>query len=286
MSSVNKTDEEHFDADVIKSDKPVLVDFWAPWCEPCKQLGPVLDKVVREYAGAVQMVKVNTDENQQLAAQLRVQSIPMIVAFSNGRPVDAFSGALPESQIRQFIERLTGSAGSPIDQALDGAKAALDAGDVDTASALYLQIREADPTNITAAAGLAQCHLAAGENDQAAAILDELPDNLGSNGEIAAIRAALELAEQSGEPVDLGDSRQRLAANPKDHEARFDLAVGLYGTGDAAAAIEELLKIIRVDRNWNEEAARLQLVKIFEALGHSDPLTVEGRRQLSAILFS
>lgn len=277
-----------FAADVVEASvqTPVIVDFWAPWCEPCKQLTPTLQKIVNEYAGAVRLAKVNIDENAELAAQLRVQSIPMVVAFADGKPVDAFSGTVPESQLRQFIERLTGNAGSSIDRALDSARAELDAGDVETANAIFAQIHEAEPENLDAIAGLARCYMAAGAPEGARALIDELTDPQRSQNEIAGVISALDLATQSVQSGNTDELQRRLDADPNDHAARFELAVANYGLGQAEQAIEDLLEIIRRDQNWNEEAARIQLLKIFEALGHSDPRTMEGRRKLSSLLFA
>ena len=266
---------------------PVIVDFWAPWCGPCKQLGPSLEKLVRQAGGTVRLVKVNVDENQELAAQMRVSSIPMVYAFHRGQPVDGFSGAIPESQLRAFIEKLTGGAKAPLDQALDQAHAALKAGDARGAAAAFGQILAQDPTNASAIAGIIRAAVALGDVARARQIAGGLTDALRAQVDIAAALSALELAEQAaGAAGDLARLQALLAANPADHQARFDLAAALFAQGNAEAAIDELLAIIKRARTWNDEAARKQLVKIFDALGPADPRVASGRRQLSSILFS
>jgi putative thioredoxin len=280
----------NFVADVIEAsnEAPVIVDFWAPWCEPCKQLGPALEKLVREAAGAVRLVKINIDENQDLAQQMRIQSIPAVYAFKDGQPVDGFSGALPESEIKQFIAKLTATPAqeSPVAQALEHAEAAIQANDFAAASALYSQILAQDAVNIEAIAGLAACYMAANDPAKARALLDQVPDEHADNPKIAAIRSGLELAEESAKAGEPDEHAARLAANPGDHQARFDLAMARLAGGEREGAVNELLEIIRRDREWNDDAARKQLLKMFEAFGHSDPVTVDARRQLSSILFS
>ncbi len=291
---IKESSTENFVADVIDAshDAPVIVDFWAPWCGPCKQLTPTLEKVVREARGAVRLVKINTDENQELAAQMRVQSIPSVFGFVKGRPVNAFSGAQPESQVKSFVQRLVQSAGgqigpSPVEQALEQAEEALARNDPGTASAIFAQVMAHDPKNAAAIAGLAKCHIGAGNFAEARKVLERATGELANSTAIAAARAALELAEQSKQSASQTDElRRRLEQNPNDHQARFDLAMALYGSGQRDQAIEELLQIVRRDRRWNDEAARKQLVKLFEALGATDPLTVSGRRRLSSLLFS
>ncbi len=277
-----------FMADVIETSMqvPVIVDFWAPWCGPCKQLGPAIEKLARQAGGLVRLVKINMDENQELAAQMRVQSIPAVFAFKNGQPVDGFVGALPESQLRAFIEKLTGNAQQPLDMALDRAEETLAGGDAAAAVALYSGILAQDATNPRAVAGLIRCCSAAGEAAKAQELIDGLTPELRSNSAVAAAISAMELAEESTVSGDVAEVRRKLAGDENDHQARFDLAVARYGAGDAEGAIGELVELVRRDRQWNDEAARKQLVKIFEALGHADPLTVSGRRQLSIILFS
>jgi putative thioredoxin len=283
-----------FEQEVIEASRQqlVLVDFWAPWCGPCKQLTPTLEKVVREARGAVRLVKINTDENQELAQQMRVQSIPAVFAFVKGRPVNGFAGAQPESQVKSFVQRLIQSAGgqvgpSPVEQALEQAEEAIARDDAGTASAIFAQVIAHDPNNVAAIAGLAKCHIGAGNFAEAKKVLDRASADLATNATIMAARTALELAEQSKQSASqTGELRQRLEQNPNDHQARLDLAMALYGGGQRDQAIEELLDVIRRDRRWNEEAARKQLVKLFEALGPTDPLTISARRRLSSLLFS
>ncbi len=287
---IKDSDVANFIADVIEVSKtvPVIVDFWAPWCEPCKQLTPALEKLVTLAGGIVRLVKVNVDENQQLAAQLQVQSVPTVFGFKHGQPIDGFAGAQPESQIKAFIDRLTRGAKSPLDEALDQAAAALEADDPATASDIYAQVLGQDPANGRALGGLIRCYLAEGAHAQARELVDGLENTIKDNSHVAAAITALELAEQGqgAEKIDLGELQARLATNENDHQARFDLALALYGSNQAEQALEQLLDIIRRDRAWNDDAARQQMVRIFEALGPSDPLTAAARRQLSSLLFS
>jgi putative thioredoxin len=282
---------ETFMADVIDAshDAAVVVDFWAPWCGPCKQLGPALEKAVRDARGAVRMVKINIDENPELAQQMRIQSIPAVYAFKDGRPVDGFVGALPESQVKQFVGRLAGGAAgpSPVEEALALAQEAINAGDSARAANIYTQVVQHEPGNAVAIAGLARIAIGKKEFAKARQLLDRVPKESAGHADIAAARAALELAE-TGEKAQgaVGELRRRLERNANDHEARYDLASALFASGARAEAVDELLDLVKRDRKWNDEAARKQLVKFFEALGHADPLTVAARRRLSSILFS
>jgi putative thioredoxin len=282
-----------FMADVIEASKtvPVVVDFWAPWCGPCKQLGPVIEKVVKAARGAVKLVKINTDENPSVAGQLRVQSIPAVYAFFQGRPVDAFVGAQPESQIKQWVDRLVQMAGSPpgaddLEAALAEARQILEAGDPETASEIYRQILEVEPANPIAFAGLARCLMAANRVDDAKAFLDQAPKEIAAHAEIVSVRASLDLLGQTAQVGAVGELAQRLARDPDDHEARFDLAMAHFAAGRREAAVDELLDLVKRDRDWNEQAARKQLVKLFEAFGPTDKLTIQARRRLSSLLFS
>ncbi len=290
---IKDSDTAGFAQDVIEASMttPVIVDFWAPWCGPCKQLTPALEKTVQGARGAVRLVKVNIDENQELAAQLRIQSIPAVYAFFKGQPVDGFVGAQSESQVKAFVDRLASQAGaeagpSPVDQALEQAQAALDAGQPAAASALFGQVLQHEPDNQTAAAGLIRCHLDAGDAVAAREMFDSLPADTASAAAFASVKAALELAEQSAETGEIPELEARVEAQPNDHQARFDLAMALHAAGEREAAVEALIVIIGRDRNWNEEAARHQLLKFFEAWGPKDELTQSARRRLSSLLFS
>ena len=282
-----------FVADVIQASMkvPVVVDFWAPWCGPCRQLGPLIEKIVRGTGGKVRLVKVNIDEpqNQPLAQQLRIQSIPAVYAFSKGQPVDGFVGALPESQIKQFVERLTGDrlAPDPLQQLLEHGKAALAENNPEAAIQAFSAALEQDPGVPAALAGLARAYLAQGELDIAREVLDQAPPELAKDSEMAAARTALTLAEEAAAASGhLSELEAKVAADADDHQARFDLALAQVGAGQREAAVDNLLAMVRRDRTWNDAAARKQLVKLFEAFGPADPLTIDARRRLSSILFS
>lgn len=277
-----------FAADVMTAsmDGPVIVDFWAPWCGPCKTLTPLLEKLVRQARGAVRLVKINIDENQALATQLRIQSVPTVYAFVGGQPVDGFVGAQPESKLKAFIDGLAQGAGDPLAEALDQGQAALAANDFKGAAKLFSAVLAQDPGNPKATAGMIRSYVGAGNPAAARRLIDGMAPEVKANPEVAAALSAVELAEQGKGSGDLEKLKAALAARPDDMQSRFDLAVALYGKGEAEAAIDELLHLVRVDRGWNDEAARKQLVKIFEALGFSHPTAVAARRRLSTILFS
>ena len=287
---IKETDTASFMVDVIEASAttPVIVDFWAPWCGPCKQLTPLIEKLVKQYAGKVKLVKINVDENQELAQQFRVQSIPAVYGFKDGRPVDGFMGAVPESQIKQFIDRLTGGAGSPLDEALAEADALMQGGQNDEALALYQEILAQDPTHVKALAGALRCYMALGQDDMARQVIEKLPAPIKNGPDVQGVQAALDLKAATANTgnAEVEHLEAKVAADPKDMQSRLDLAMARYGAGDKAKAVDDLLAMVKADRAWNEQAARKQLVKFFEAFGPTDPLTLTGRRRLSAILFS
>ena len=286
---IKDSSERTFAADVLEASRevPVLVDFWAPWCGPCKQLTPVLEKLVREAKGAVKLVKINIDENKRIATQMRIQSIPAVYAFRNGQPVDGFMGALKESDVREFIKRLGGEAGpSPTEELLGLADEAFNAGDLGTAAQAYGQILQEEPQNPAALGGLARCYLTSGDIDRAKQTLAMVPPEHEANPAITAVHAQLKLADQAQAAGDVGVLQAKTQSDPNDHQARLDLAVALAARGESESAVNELLESVRRDRNWNEAAARKQLLTLFEALGATDPIVQSGRRKLSSILFS
>jgi putative thioredoxin len=286
---IKETTTQAFRADVLEASRkvPVLVDFWAPWCGPCRQLTPVLEKAVRNARGKVRLVKMNIDEHPAVAGQLGIQSIPAVIAFKNGQPLDGFMGALPESQVAAFIERVAGPIGpSDADRALEAAAEAVAAKDYAGAANLYSAVLHAEPENLAALAGLARCYIALDELEQARGLLAGLTPQQEKDAAIAGARAALAVAEQAaslGQPTDL---MRRVEADPADHQSRFDLALALNARGDRAGAAEQLLEIVRRDRTWNDEAARKQLLQFFEAWGGKDPAAVKGRQRLSSLLFA
>src|SRR5262245_53588655 len=278
-----------FAKDVLETSRrvPVLVDFWAPWCEPCKVLTPVLEKVVRSYGGKVRLAKVNIDQNQTLAGQLRIQSIPTVYAFRDGRPLDGFQGAQPESAVRAFVERLLGEeAAVDAAAAVAAADKALEAGDLQGAAEVYAAVLQEEPQNVPALAGLARCYLKSGDIARAEQTLGLVPPDKRELGPVTSVRAALDLARVAGKAGDIGKLKAKVEAEPANHQARLDYAVALAASGKKTEAAEHLLESFRRDRKWNEEAARKQLVKLFDAWGPRDPATLEGRRRLSSIMFS
>jgi putative thioredoxin len=290
--NIRNTSLETFAADVLEASRevPVIVDFWAPWCAPCKQLGPALEKAVNEAKGAVRLVKVNIDENQEIARQLRIQSIPTVYAFKNGQPVDGFMGAIPESQIKSFVQTLIGNGGhGGADHAaeiLAAADKAFAAGDISQAAQAYAHVLQDEPGHPKAAAGLAKCYLKSGDLERAKNTLQLVRPDDAADEAVRAVEAELKLREQAANLGDADALKARLAANPNDHQARYDLALALDAKADREAAIETLLELVRRERKWNDEAARKHLVTLFEAMGPADPRTVAARRKLSSILFS
>lgn len=290
---IKDVSERDFMTEVIEASmqRPVIVDFWAPWCGPCKQLGPALEKLVTQAGGKVALAKVNVDENQAIAQQLRIQSIPTVYAFYQGRPLDGFQGALPESQLRQFIQQLVEAAGGegedPVQQALEKADEFMRQGQAEAAASLYAQVIELEAENTKALSGLIRAYIGAGELEAAREVYTSLSEALKQHGDIQGAFSALELAEQSGAMAgNLADLMEKVAHDPGDHQSRFDLALALNAAGKREAAAEELLQIVRRQRAWNDEAARKQLVQFFEAWGATDPVTVQARKKLSSLLFS
>jgi putative thioredoxin len=294
---IKDSDQTKFAKDVLEASRtvPVVVDFWATWCGPCKTLQPIIEKVVKAANGKVKLVKIDIDKNQMLAQQLRIQSIPAVYAFFGGRPVDGFMGAVPESQVKQFVDRLVQAAGGApgaagaVDElaaALEHATQAIAEGDFSLAAQIYNEVLDVEPENLAALAGLARCHAQAGNFDQAKAVLARVPARDKTNVGVVAVQASIDLAEQAKAAGPVGDLRAKAAANPKDYQARLDLALAYWAGSQRQEAIDELLGMIKADRNWNEGAARQQLLKFFEALGFTDPLAVDGRKRLSSILFS
>ncbi len=286
---IKETTTKDFRADVLEASRsvPVLVDFWAPWCGPCRQLTPVLEKAVQDAKGKVRLVKMNIDDHPQIPGQLGIQSIPAVIAFKDGQPLDGFMGALPESQVTAFIDRIAGPAGpSGAEETLESAAQALAAKDYAGAADLFSGVLQNDPDNMKALGGLIRCFVALGELAQARGLLAGLTPEHDKDPAIASARAALELAAQAekvGSPADL---MRRLEADPNNHQTRFDLALALNGQGDRAGATDQLLEVVRRNRGWNDEAARKQLVQFFEAWGPKDPAAIAGRQRLSSLLFA
>lgn len=282
-----------FMADVIEASREatVIVDFHAEWCGPCKTLGPALEAAVTKAGGAVKLVKIDIDQNQQVAGQLRVQSIPAVFAFVDGQPVDGFMGNVAPSELQEFVDRVAaqgagGAGGDGLEQAMDAADEMLEQGEIGDAAQTFGAILAESPENPRALAGMARSFAAAGQHEQALATLDGAPEAVQADPQVAAARAQIELALQAADAGETGELRAALDANPDDHQARLDLAVALMGAGDADAAIEELLDLFRRDREWNDGAAKAQLFKIFDSLGEKDPAALKGRRRLSSMIFA
>ena len=289
---IKETTTQTFVKDVIEESKrqPVLIDFWAPWCGPCRQLTPIIEKAVRAAKGKVKLVKMNIDEHPQIPGQMGIQSIPAVIAFIDGKPADGFMGAVPESQVTAFIDKLTQGMAAPgepdIAEILGEADAVLAEGDAPAAAQIYAEVLALDSTNIAALAGLAKCYVTSGAIEQARQTIAMVPESKRNDAAVKAVQAAIDLAEQAQAVGPVAELEQKVAANPLDHQARFDLATALNAQGNRGEATNQLLEIVKRDRKWNEDGARKQLVQFFEAWGGADEATVDGRKRLSIILFS
>ena len=289
---IKETTTQTFVKDVIEESKrqPVLIDFWAPWCGPCRQLTPIIEKAVRAAKGKVKLVKMNIDEHPQIPGQMGIQSIPAVIAFIDGKPADGFMGAVPESQVTAFIDKLTQGMAAPgepdIAEILGEADAVLAEGDAPAAAQIYAEVLALDSTNIAALAGLARCYVTSGAVEQARQTIAMVPESKRNDAAVKAVQAAIDLAEQAQAVGPVAELEQKVAANPLDHQARFDLATALNAQGNRGEATNQLLEIVKRDRKWNEDGARKQLVQFFEAWGGADEATVDGRKRLSIILFS
>ena len=285
---IKNTTTKDFMRDVIDAsrDVPVLVDFWAPWCGPCRQLTPILEKAVRGAKGAVKLVKLNIDDHPEIPGQMGIQSIPAVFAFQDGRPVDGFMGALPESRVAAFIARLVGDTVADTAADIEAAEAALASGDLNTAAQLFGEVLQQDGENVQAIAGLAKCYIKTDDLARAEQTLALVPPARAEAAPVASVRAALELARKAVETGDVETLRAKLAAEPKEPQTRFDLALALNAKGDRNGALDELLTLVAKNRSWNDDAARKQLLQLFDAWGPADPATVSGRQKLSSLLFA
>ncbi len=287
---VKDTTDQAFMADVVEASEqqPVIVDFWAPWCGPCRTLGPIIEKAVESRNGQVKLVKINIDENPAYAGQLGVRSIPAVYAFDKGRPVDAFMGALPESQINAFVDKLLSGTDTAkmIAEALEQAEAASQSGDIATAAQIYAGIIQQDPENVAAIAGLARCYLANGDKERATATLDMIPQDKQNDSAVKGVRTAIEMMADAGEPDEFDEALAAVTANPADHDQRFALAEKYAAAGRFGDAIDHLLIILGDKLDWGEGKAREKLLQMFEAAGATDPATVDGRRRLASLMFA
>ncbi|MBT3702567.1 MAG: thioredoxin [Alphaproteobacteria bacterium] len=286
---IKDSSDAAFIEDVVEVSKevPVIVDFWAPWCEPCKQLGPAIEKVVNSANGAVRLVKIDIDQNPAIAQQLRIQSIPAVYAFKDGQPVDGFMGAVPESQIKAFVEKLVGEIGpTAAEEALEAATTALAEEDFAQAASLFGEVLRTDNSNVDALAGLTQCYIGGGDLERAGQTLDLVKPEDADKPIVTGARAALSLAEKALDAGDLEPLLAKVEANENDHQARSELSEALLAAGRKEEAVEQLLDIVRRDRKWNDDGARKQLLTLFEAFGNEDEVTQDGRQKLSILLFS